>query len=119
MFVFVLAVPNLSGVITASAEADVQIVRLSSVCPPEAIRPHIQEGYLLREYPELGDYDQKLNYANFEVDFGRRLIAKFSLKPKEFWANDNQPDPIYDMAQVIKASIGSTKSARRTVAAKR
>jgi len=43
-FVFVLGVPNLSGAITASAEAGLQIVRLSSVCPPAAVRPHIQEG---------------------------------------------------------------------------
>ena len=44
-FVFVIGVPNLSGAITASAEAGLQIVRLSSVCPPSALRPHIQEGY--------------------------------------------------------------------------
>jgi FRG domain len=43
-FVYVLGVPNLSGAITASAEAGLQIVRLSSVCPPSALRPHIQEG---------------------------------------------------------------------------
>jgi hypothetical protein len=43
-FIFVLGVPNLSGAVTASAEAGLQIVRLSSVCPPAAVRPHIQEG---------------------------------------------------------------------------
>ena len=48
-FVFVLGVPNLSGAITASSEGSLQIIRLSSACPPSAVRPHIQEGYLLGE----------------------------------------------------------------------
>lgn len=52
VFVFVIGVPNVSGAITESAEAGIQIVRLSSVCPPAAVRPHVQEGYLLGEYPE-------------------------------------------------------------------
>jgi FRG domain len=86
-FVFVIGVPNLSGAITASAEAGVQVIRLSSVCPPAAIRPHIQEGYLLGEYPEMKGYDQKRHYAHFEIDFGRRLIAKFKFDPRSFWKN--------------------------------
>jgi hypothetical protein len=78
-FVFALGVPNLSGAITASSEAGLQIVRLSSACPPEAVRPHIQEGYLLGEYPDISDFDQKLPYSLYEMDFGRRLIGKSDL----------------------------------------
>lgn len=90
-FLFVLGVPNLSGAITASAEAGLQIVRLSSVCPPTAIRPHLQEGYLLGEYPEMSDYAQKEQYYHYEMDFGRRLVAKFRFDPKTFWKNDTFP----------------------------
>lgn len=79
--VFVIGVPNLSGAVTASAEAGIQTIRLSSVCPPIAVRPHIQEGYLIGEYPEMVDYDQKQNYAHYEIDFGRRLVAKFHFDP--------------------------------------
>src|SRR5262249_43749157 len=61
-FVFVLAVPNLSGAVTASAEAGLQIIRLASVCPPDAKRPHIQEGYLLGEYPDIPEFRQKQLY---------------------------------------------------------
>jgi FRG domain len=93
-FVFVLGVPNLSGAITASAEAGIQVVRLSSVCPPAAVRPHIQEGYLLGEYPEMTGYDQKQHYAHWEIDFGRRLIAKFRFNPQTFWKNDAFPKVI-------------------------
>ena len=90
-FVFVLGVPNLSGAITASAEAGLQIVRLSSVCPPSALRPHIQEGYLLGEYPDMSAYDQKQNYALSEIDFGRRLVAKFRFNLGTFWKKDEFP----------------------------
>jgi hypothetical protein len=58
-FVFVLGVPNLSGALTASSEAGIQTIRLSSACPPTALRPHIQEAYLVGEYPEMGGYEQK------------------------------------------------------------
>jgi hypothetical protein len=90
-YLFVLGVPNLSGAVTASAEAGLQIVRLSSVCPPSAVRPHIQEGYLLGVYPDLVDYAQKENYFHYEMDFGRRLVAKFVFNPATFWKNDNFP----------------------------
>jgi hypothetical protein len=49
------------------------------------VRPHIQEGYLLGEYPEMGGMDQKQHYKCYEVDFGRRLIAKVKFEPKAFW----------------------------------
>ncbi len=84
-YIFVIGVPHLSGAITASADAGVQITRLSSMCPPVAVRPHIQEGYLLGEYPELIDFKQKSLYPHYEVDFGRRVVAKFRFKPESFW----------------------------------
>ena len=90
-YVFVFGVPNVSGAITASSEANLQIVRLSSACPPEAVRPHLQEGYLLGEYPEVVDFEQNAQYSYQEMDFGRRLIAKFRFNPKTFWRSKNFP----------------------------
>jgi hypothetical protein len=118
-YIYVLGVPNLSGSITASAEAALQIVRLSGVCPPVAVRPHIQEGYLLGEYPDLPDFDQKQHYPAFEIDFGRRLLAKFTFDPQTFWDDQDFPaighnarypnmhDPLYDMAKQLKDELGS------------
>jgi FRG domain len=115
--VFVLGVPNLSGAITASAEAGLQIIRLSSVCPPSAVRPHIQEGYLLGEYPEMVGMDQKQHYKHYEVDFGRRLIAKFRFEPKAFWnASADFPqistpalypaeDPLLLLTNILKGAL--------------
>jgi hypothetical protein len=117
-FIFVVGVPNLSGAITASAEAGLQIVRLSSVCPPSALRPHIQEGYLLGEYPQMVDYQQKELYRHYEIDFGLRLVAKFRFNPQTFWRTDDFPkvskralypsstdDPLCEMADDIKREL--------------
>lgn len=118
-YIMILGVPNLSGAITASAEAGLQIVRLSSVCPPSAVRPHIQEGYLLGEYPDVAGVKQKEKYKFYEVDFGRRLVAKFVFSPEEFWRNSEmfpplskpalypEDDPISHLAKKIKCMLKS------------
>lgn len=102
-FIFVVGVPHLSGAVTASADAGLQIARLASMCPPDAMRPHIQEGYLLGEYPELGEYEQKALYAHYEVDFGRRLVAKFRFDPDSFW-NDSKGFPLLSEETLSPAS---------------
>ena len=81
------------------------------------MRPHVQEGYLLGEYPDLAGYDQKQNYKFFEIDFGRRLVAKFRFKVRPFWKDRNFPmvsrealypdsnDPIFKLAKDLKTSL--------------
>ena len=117
-YLFVLGVPNLSGAVTASSEANLQIVRLSSACPPEAVRPHLQEGYLLGEYPDIVDFEHRARYAYYEMDFGRRLVAKFRFDAEGIWSNPDFPpasekalyplehrDPILNLAQELKTSL--------------
>jgi len=121
-YLFVLGVPNVSGAVTASSEANLQIVRLSSACPPEAVRPHLQEGYLLGEYPEIADFEQNAHYSHHEMDFGRRLIAKFRFDPTTLWKSPNFPpstdealyprdhrDPLLAVAQDVKATLPVTE----------
>ena len=45
-YLYVLAVPQLHGTITYSVNDSLQLVKLSNVCPPLALRPHFQERYL-------------------------------------------------------------------------
>jgi hypothetical protein len=115
-FVFVLGVPNLSGAVTASSEAGLQVIRLSSACPPEAARPHLQEGYLLGEYPEIADFEQKAHYDYYEMDFARRLIAKFRFNPAAFWTDNfeslpvgalypNERDTLFTLTSSLKADL--------------
>ncbi|HUE80022.1 MAG TPA: FRG domain-containing protein [Sphingomicrobium sp.] len=115
-YIFVLGVPQVSGAITASAEAGLQVVRLSSVCPPSAVRPHLQEGYLIGEYPDFSSVDQKQLYPHFEMDFGRRLVAKFRFDPRAFWGKSKgfpkiprnalyplpKSDPMCELAGAVK-----------------
>lgn len=117
-YIYVLGIPNVSGGVTASAEANIQAIKLASVCPPIAVRPHVQEGYLLGEYPEMANFEQKQMYGHYEIDFGRRLVAKFRFAPKTFWKSDDFPrvtenalypnasDPLYTLAQRIRNAIG-------------
>jgi hypothetical protein len=83
------------------------------------LRPHLQEGYLLGEYPEMADYEQKELYFHYEIDFGRRLVAKFRFNPTTFWKNDTFPqvgrralypskvdDDVYRMAIKVRRRIG-------------
>jgi hypothetical protein len=117
-YLFVLGVPNLSGAVTASAEAGLQIVRLASVCPPQAMRPHIQEGYLLGQYPEVTGIAERENYFHYEMDFGLRLVAKFYFEPNSFWTDNdflevaesalypNAKDPLHQLALDVQKEVG-------------
>jgi FRG domain len=114
-FLMVLGVPNISGAVTASDEAGLQMVRLASACPPDALRPHIQEGFLLGEYPGLLGIAQMEHYRHYQTDFGRRLVAKFRFKPSKFWRRKspfpqvaqsalypNASDPVFELAETIR-----------------
>jgi hypothetical protein len=120
-FVFVLAVPQLSGAITVNIEAGLQMVRLTSVCPPYALRPHFQEGYLLGEYPDRDSFDEKRPYREEQVDFGVRLIGKFRFDPQTFWHSRDFPrvqktalyvppgkDPILELTESIRQEVNPT-----------
>lgn len=74
-------------------DSDIAVVRLSAMCPPDAPRPHLQEGYLLGN-PNFGPRDLE-NRVSQPL---RHLIARFRLinrptdqRPLGFWDQDFQP----------------------------
>ena len=81
--VYVFGLPYTTNRITYNSEQDLVIVRLLSICPPEALRPYFQEGYL------CGTLDITDTYTNkSELDFKNRLIAKFSIPTAaSFWGS--------------------------------
>ena len=107
-YVYVLGLPQISGSISVSSEHGIQNIRLLSVCPPDALRPHYQEGHLIGDYPTLG-YDEKMEIDLHEVDFNRRLVCKFRLKPggnfqlipDEFLFPSSDQDKVREMAEII------------------
>ena len=74
--IFVYAVPYPSGTISFSAEEEMLMIKLQSTCPPDALRPHFQEGYL------LGNFPSRAERKSAHLDFGKRLIAKIEI-PKD------------------------------------
>ena len=82
-FIFVLGLPFPDGSISYYSEKGMVNLRLLSICPPEALRPYFQDGYLSGSFPHrvLKGYTGKL-------DFGHRLIAKFRLQKNSFWSDE-------------------------------
>jgi hypothetical protein len=81
--VYVLGLPYVTNRITINSEHDIVNVRLLSICPPAALRPYFQEGYLAGTTDVTTEFDSKT-----ELDFRNRLVAKFAIpRAKEFWGN--------------------------------
>lgn len=83
-FVFVFGLPYLTNRISYNSEHDLINIRLLSICPPSAIRPYFQEGYLAGTDDIMYDYDDKSI-----LDFNNRLLAKFVIpNNNSFWNLD-------------------------------
>lgn len=89
-FIFVFGLPYLTNRISINSEHDLVNVRLLSICPPDALRPYFQEGYLAGTDEVTTEYSSKN-----ELDFNNRLIAKFQIsKTPAFWGQGFDPIPI-------------------------
>lgn len=83
-YIFVFGLPYLTNRISTNSEQDLLTIRLLSICPPEALRPYFQEGYLTATEDITNEYESKS-----ELDFKNRLIAKFEIPNNEqFWGDD-------------------------------
>lgn len=106
-YVFIFGLPYLTNRISINSEHDLVNVRLLSICPPTALRPYFQEGYLVGTDGITDNYD-----AKSELDFNNRLIAKFEIPNNEsFWGKDfhgiptellyPDEDPVFDLCKSI------------------
>jgi hypothetical protein len=107
-FVFAFGLPYITNRISVNSEHDIVNIRLLSICPPGALRPYFQEGYL------AGTDDITVNFENkTELDFSNRLVAKFVIpNNNSFWGNGfnripkkslyPDDDPIFDICQKVK-----------------
>lgn len=81
VFVYVFGMPYITNRISYNSEQDTVLIRLLSICPPSALRPYFQDGYLAGTADVTSDYESK-----YELDFGNRLIAKFAIpNSASFW----------------------------------
>lgn len=80
-YIYVFGLPYLTNRISINSEHDLVNIRLLSICPPDALRPYYQEGYLAGTDELTIDFDSKE-----EFDFNSRLIAKFKIPTTDsFW----------------------------------
>jgi len=91
---YVLGLPLINGSISFYVYEELLNIRLLGICPPQALRPYFQEGFLVGTFPTpiLKEPEEKL-YKDEKLDFGRRLIAKFELIKEKFWDDDFTPIP--------------------------
>jgi hypothetical protein len=82
-FLYVFGLPLTSNRISINSEQDIVNIRLLSICPPDALRPYYQEGYLAGTSEVTLDYDSRS-----VLDFKNRLVAKFIIPNNEkFWGD--------------------------------
>jgi hypothetical protein len=102
-YVYVLGLPYITNRISINSEHDIVTVRLLSICPPAALRPYFQEGYLAGTTDITTDYDSKT-----DLDFRDRLIAKFEIpRARSFWGTgfDQIPETaLYPVSADLKGS---------------
>jgi len=109
--VSIFGLPYITNRITIDSEYDLANVRLLSICPPDALRPYFQEGYL------AGTTDLTTEYrSKSELDFNRRLVAKFKIpNDRSFWEQNSRPiqkdlllpkeDRIRKICNLIKSDV--------------
>ena len=101
-YVYILGLPYLTNRITINSEHDIINIRLLSICPPQALRPYFQEGYLSGTSDIILDYENKN-----ELDFKNRLIAKFKVTTNvNFWGNEFKILPenvLYPENDIVKS----------------
>jgi hypothetical protein len=87
-YLFVLGMPHPHGSISHFIDDDIVLVKLQNVCPPEALRPHYQEGYLVGRLSARDRFKEKGDNAAY------RLLAKYKLlNDGSFWTKNFQPIP--------------------------
>jgi hypothetical protein len=112
--IYAFGFPYLTNRVSVNSEHDLVNVRLLSICPPDALRPFFQEGYLVGTDEVTTDYASKT-----ELDFNGRLIAKFRIsRERNFWSDGFDPIPrevlypnndrILALCSEIREEVGSS-----------
>ena len=79
-YLYLLGLPHSNGSVTYSTEQELFNIKLNSICPPDALRPYYQNGYLIGNFP-----DYPVKFSKSSHDFSKRLVAKFKLNRDKFW----------------------------------
>jgi hypothetical protein len=117
-YIFALAFPQLTGLISVSIESLTQVIDLTQICPPDALRPHFQSGVLVGDYPTVDNttstHGGKGMVGN---NFSCRLLSKFRLTDCRNWINEgfvptrsdilfpDADDPWFTQVRILKEEV--------------
>lgn len=88
-WLYVFGFPQLTGGVSVSVESKTQVINLSQICPPEALRPHFQNGLLASDYPEIRSREESHAQRGMRGNnFSARLLTKFELINCNEWTNE-------------------------------
>lgn len=83
-YLYTFAMPDLRGSITSDIDQHLTLSRLEAICPPDAVRPHHQDAYLVSRFPEPSGSAQPGDASwddwQDKTDLMRRIVAKFSIQ---------------------------------------
>ncbi|MFT5430614.1 MAG: hypothetical protein ACI9OJ_001290 [Myxococcota bacterium] len=87
-WVYVFGMPHPHGSLSYFMDERIVLLKLQSFCPPQALRPHFQEGYLTGALPYVPKRQADQSLA-------RRLVGKYQIinENNEFWGNGFDPIP--------------------------
>lgn len=97
-FVYVLGMPHPHGSLTVAYNENIALLNLRNLTPPQARRPHWQEGYLACSFPASTHWDRYDADKKTGLDlpgrhnFARRLLAKLRIPAgslAKFWDDAN------------------------------
>jgi len=106
-YVFVLGFPHINGSISYCVDEELLNVKLLSICPPRALRPYFQEGFLVGSFPSSEETRSN------RLDVANRLIAKFRLNRDEFTDKNFAPlqhETLYPQKDVMEGVCKRVKS---------
>lgn len=117
-YLFILGFPQLTAPISISIESETQVIDLSQICLPEALRPHFQKGILVGDYPIYETTDQTHGEGGkIGNNFSTRLVTKFKLNNCRKWYKEgfiptkksilfpDKDDEFYKLAQIVKNKL--------------
>jgi hypothetical protein len=115
VYLYVLALPFPTGGISIDSREEIVSVRLLSACPTLARRPYFQDALLAGTVDISDNYEDKN-----ELDFNRRLVAKFSLPAGgKFWGGSpgqidakllfpsKDEDPMLQPCSTLRSAVAS------------
>jgi len=116
-YVIVAGLPYGTGSIAFDIDEHIVLARLQAVCPPDARRPHLQDGYLVGRFPfamEQPEIKEKSNLARRVVavirvvDAGNFWDEDFPQPTQESLLPSRRSDPL---ARLLHKEFGPTSKA--------